>query len=52
MMCLQFDKVRDVKVRESEDSILEFEAKYQQLAAELKDLQESYSSESIGVFIL
>ena len=42
--CTQFDKARDARIRESEDSIIEFEAKYQLLASELKDLQERYSS--------
>ena len=41
------DKTRDSVVRESEDNIMEFEAKYQALAQELQSLQDSYKSARI-----
>lgn len=44
--CSQLDKVRDSKVRESEDSVIDFESRYQALTQELVELQESYKSES------
>lgn len=43
---MQLDKVREVKLKESEDSIIDFEAQYQALVQEALDLQERYRSKN------
>jgi hypothetical protein len=40
---VQLDKGRDAKVKEFEDSVVDFETKYQALMQELVDLQERYA---------